>query len=64
MMAPDFDFSNLPECEVEMWINLQAEAIIGQIMADQATRLGFPPAMAYSIASAMANKLPGIQKSI
>ena len=41
-MAPDYDLSNLPTDQVDLWIYLQVDAIFGQIMADQAERLGFP----------------------
>ena len=42
-MAPDYDLSNLPTDQADLWIYLQVDAIFGQIMADQAERLGFPP---------------------
>jgi hypothetical protein len=41
-MAPDYDLSNLPASQADLWICLQVDAIFGQIMADQAERLGFP----------------------
>jgi len=37
--------SNLPTDQVDLWIYLQVGAILGQIMADQAERLGFPLAL-------------------
>jgi hypothetical protein len=55
-MAPDYDLSNLPTCEVELRIYLEAEFIFGQIVADQAERLGFPPGVGESIVSAMTSK--------
>jgi hypothetical protein len=39
-MAPDYDLSNLPTDQADLWIYLQTDAICGQIMADQAERLG------------------------
>jgi hypothetical protein len=41
-MTPDYDLSNLPTSQAELWIHLQADAILGQILAEQAKRLGFP----------------------
>ncbi len=41
-MTPDYDLSNLEISQVDLWIYLRANAIFGQIMADQAKRLGFP----------------------
>jgi hypothetical protein len=55
-MAPDYDLSKLPIPEAELWIYLQVDAICGQIMADQAERLGFPLALGNSIVSAMTAK--------
>ena len=55
-MAPDYDLSKLPTSEADLWIYLQADAIYGQIMADQAERLGFPLALGDSIVSAMTEK--------
>jgi len=52
-IVPDYDLSNLPTDQVALWIYLQAEAILGQIMADQAERLGFPLALGDCIVSAM-----------
>jgi len=44
-MTPDYDLSNLPTSQADVWINLQVDAILGQILADQAERLGFPLAL-------------------
>ena len=55
-MAPDYDLSTLPAEQVDLWIYLQADVICGQIMADQAERLGFPLALGQSIVSAMTAK--------
>ena len=50
-MAPDYDLSNLPTEQVDLWIYLMGNTIFGQIMADQAERNGFPLALGHSIAS-------------
>jgi hypothetical protein len=55
-MAPDYDLSNLETSQADLWIYLQADAIFGQIMADQAERLGFPLALGHCIVSAMTEK--------
>ena len=55
-MVPDYDLSNLPTDQVALWIYLQADAILDQIMADQAERLGFPLALGDCIVSAMKEK--------
>jgi hypothetical protein len=55
-MAPDYDLSNLPTEQVDLWIHFQVDAIFGQIMADQAERLGFPTALGNCIVSAMTEK--------
>ena len=44
-MTPDNDLSNLPTSQADVWIYLQVDAILGQILADQAERLGFPLAL-------------------
>jgi hypothetical protein len=59
-MAPDYDLSNLPTSQVELWIYLQLDAIFVQIMAFQAERLGFPLALGHIIVSAMTAKPQGI----
>jgi hypothetical protein len=55
-MAPDYDLSKLPATDADLWICLQADVIIGQIMANQAERLGFPPTLGKRIVSAMTTK--------
>jgi hypothetical protein len=55
-MTPDYDLSNLPTSEVELRIYLQSEFIFGQIVADQAERLGFPRALGDSMVSVMTSK--------
>ena len=55
-MAPDYDLSNLDTSQVDLWIYLQFDAIFGQIMADQAERLGFPLAVGDCIVSAVTEK--------
>ncbi len=52
-MTVDYDLSNLPTDQVELWICLQADAICRQIMDAQAERLGFPLALGHHIVSAM-----------
>jgi hypothetical protein len=52
-MAPDYDLSNLPTDQVNSWIYLQVDAIFGQILADQAERMGYPLAPRHSVVSAM-----------
>jgi hypothetical protein len=59
-MAPDYDLSKLPASEADLRIYLQADAIYGQIMADQAERLGFPLALGDCIVSAITAKPQGI----
>jgi hypothetical protein len=44
-MTPDYDLSNLPTSQADLWMHLQVDAILGQILADQAERLGFPLAL-------------------
>ena len=44
-MTPDYDLSNLPTSQADLLIHLQVDAILGQILADQAKRLGFPLAL-------------------
>lgn len=39
-MVIDYDLSNLPIDQAELWICLQANSICSQIMAAQAERLG------------------------
>ena len=55
-MAPDYDLSKLPVCDADLWIYLQADTIFGQIMADQAERVGFPLDQVDTIVSAMTTK--------
>ena len=47
---------NCRPLQADLWIYLQVDAIFGQIMADQAERLGFPLALGDSIVSAMTEK--------
>ena len=44
-MTPDYDLSNMPTSHIDLWMYLQGNAIFGQIMDDQAERLGFPIAL-------------------
>ena len=55
-MVADYDLSNLPTDQADLWICLQADDICTQIMAAQAERLGFPVALGHRIVSAMTQK--------
>jgi len=55
-MAPDYDLSKLPTEQADLWVCLQTDVIFGQIMNDQADRLGFPLALGQSIVSAMTQR--------
>jgi hypothetical protein len=55
-MAPDYDLSNLATSQVDLWIYLRFDDIFGQIMADQAERLGFPLVVGDSVVSAVTEK--------
>lgn len=59
-MAPDYDLSNMPTDQVDLWIYLQVDAIFVQIIAEQAERLGFPTALGNRIVSAMTVKPQGM----
>jgi hypothetical protein len=63
-MAPDYDLSNLPTSHVDLWIHLQVDAIFGQIMADQAERLGFPLALGDCTVAALTEKPPARLNSV
>jgi hypothetical protein len=63
-MAPDYDLSNLPTSQVDLWIHLQVDAIFGQIMADQAERLGFPLALGDCTVAALTEKPPARLNSV
>ena len=63
-MVPDYDLSNLPTRQADLWICLQADDICGQIMAAQAERLGFPLALGHSIVSAMTQKPQAIFNNV
>jgi hypothetical protein len=62
-MAPDYDLSIRETSQANLWIYLQFDAIFGQIMADQAERLGFPLAQADYIVSAVTEKPQAIFKN-
>ena len=51
-MIADYDLSNLPNEQAETWICLRADEIRSQIIAEQAERLGFPPASVYPLLTA------------
>jgi len=55
-MVVDYDLSNLPTDQVEMWIWLRADGIRGQIMAAQAERLGLPLALGRRMGLALTEK--------
>jgi hypothetical protein len=55
-MAPDYDLSNLPASQVDLWLYLQVDTILGQIMAEQAERLGFPFVLGDCIVSTLREK--------
>ena len=55
-MTPDYDLSNLPTSQADLWIYLQVDAILGEIMADQAERLGFPLALSDCAVAALTEK--------
>ena len=58
-MTPDYDLSNLPTSQADVWIYLQVDAILGQILADQVERLGFPLALEAGCAADSWNRLVG-----
>jgi len=37
-MAPDYDLSGLQTLQADLWIHLQADVVLAQILADQAQR--------------------------
>jgi hypothetical protein len=55
-MAPDYDLSNLPTSQAELWICLQVDAILRQILAEQAGRLGYPLALGDCTVAALTEK--------
>jgi hypothetical protein len=55
-MAPDHDLSNLPASQADLWICLQIEAILRQILADQAERLGYRLALGDCAVAALTEK--------
>jgi hypothetical protein len=59
-MAPDYDLSNLPTSQADLWIYLQVDAIVGQILSDQAERWGFPLALGACIVAALTGKSQAI----
>jgi hypothetical protein len=62
-MTPDHDLSNLPTSRADLWVYLQVDAIFGQIMADQAERLGFPLALGDCTVAALTEKPQAILNS-
>ena len=55
-MVPDYDLSKLPASQFELCLYVQVDAIFGQIMADQAERLGFPLAPRNGAVAALTEK--------
>ena len=55
-MAPDYDLANLETSQVDLWICLQFDDIVGQIVADRAERRGCPLAVGDCIVSAVIEK--------
>jgi hypothetical protein len=55
-MVADYDLSQMPNEQAEVWMSLRAEAIYGQIAAAQAERLGLPVVLGESLVSAMTQK--------
>lgn len=55
-MVPDYDLSSLQTSQADLWLYLQVDAILGQIKADQAERLGFALAQGDCIVSAVTEK--------
>ena len=47
-MAPDYDLSNLHTDQANLWIYLQAGAILAEILADQPERRASPLALGAS----------------
>ena len=41
-MAPDYDLSNLQTDQADLWIYLQVDVILAEILADQTERRVFP----------------------
>ena len=37
-MAPDYDLSSLQTWQADLWIHLQVDVVLAQILADQAKR--------------------------
>ncbi len=62
-MTPDYDLSKLPTSQADLWIYLQVDAILGQILADQAERLGFPLALGDCTVAALTEKPQAILSS-
>jgi len=52
-MVADYDLSQMPSDQAEVWMCLRADAIYGQIVVAQAERLGFPLVLGRSFISAM-----------
>jgi hypothetical protein len=55
-MTTDHDLSNLPTSQADLWICLQIDAILRQILAEQAERLGYPLALGGCTVAALTEK--------
>jgi hypothetical protein len=55
-MFVDYDLSNLPDDQAELWVWLRTDEIRGQIMAAQAERLGLPLALGRRMGLALTEK--------
>ena len=55
-MVVDYDLSDLPDDQAQLWVWLRTDEICGQIIAAQAARLGFPLALGHRITWAMTQK--------
>lgn len=57
-MTPDYDLSSLHTDQADLWIYLQVEAILAELLADQPERLGSPLALRDCSVAALTAKPP------
>ena len=62
-MIPDYDLSNLHTDQADLWIYLQVNVILSQILAEQAERRGFPLARGNCRVAALTEKPQAIFNS-
>ena len=62
-MIPDYDLSNLHTDQADLWIYLQVNVILSQILAEQAERRGFPLALGNCRVAALTEKPQAIFNS-